>query len=470
MAIRRRSSVAATLTGGDLSVDVLHTEDSVRLGDGTNLMGAMSLVGAVRAIPVDVLQTVGVLPANLTSGTQRSKLTDGTDNVEIQTVGAEKALKVSVIATVGGGSGGTAATDSAAYTATATQFTPTGGAFDDVASDALAEGEMGIVRLTSARAMHVSIQNASVAVTGTFWQATQPVSGTFYQATQPVSIASMPSTPVTGTFWQATQPISGTVTINAIPAGTNNIGDVDVLSLPAIPAGTNNIGDVDILSIAAGDNNIGNVDVLTMPTVAVTGTFWQATQPISGTVTINAIPAGANNIGDVDVLTLPDCVSVGKAAHDAAVSGNPVRVAGKAMMTNAFTAVASGDVCDISTDNQGRQIITPHAPRDFIGHQTTTITASITETTIFTAGAAGVFLDLTQITITNSSATALIVTLKDATAGTTRAIYAIAANGGIVITPIVPINQAAAAANWTLTCGTSVSSIYVYVQAVRRLA
>jgi len=38
---------------------------------------------------------------------------------------------------------------------------------------------------------------ASFAVTGTFWQATQPV-----------SIASMPSTPVTGTFWQATQPVS----------------------------------------------------------------------------------------------------------------------------------------------------------------------------------------------------------------------------------------------------------------------
>jgi hypothetical protein len=30
------------------------------------------------------------------------------------------------------------------------------------------------------------------------------------------------------------------------------------------------------------------VDVLTMPTVAVTGTFWQATQPVSGTVTANA--------------------------------------------------------------------------------------------------------------------------------------------------------------------------------------
>lgn len=72
----------------------------------------------------------------------------------------------------------------------------------------------------------------------------------------------------------------------ALPAGTNNIGDVDVLSLPALPAGTNNIGDVDVLSlpsIPAGTNNIGDVDVLSLP----------------------AIPAGTNNIGDVDVLTQP---------------------------------------------------------------------------------------------------------------------------------------------------------------------
>jgi hypothetical protein len=59
----------------------------------------------------------------------------------------------------------------------------------------------------------------------------------------------------------------------ALPAGTNNIGDIDVLTLPALPAGTNNIGDVDIASIAAGDNNIGNVDVLTLPNVTNAGTF-----------------------------------------------------------------------------------------------------------------------------------------------------------------------------------------------------
>lgn len=43
------------------------------------------------------------------------------------------------------------------------------------------------------------------------------------------------------------------------------------LAVSTLPAGTNNIGDVDIASIAAGDNNIGNVDIVTLPALA-TGT------------------------------------------------------------------------------------------------------------------------------------------------------------------------------------------------------
>jgi hypothetical protein len=76
---------------------------------------------------------------------------------------------------------------------------------------------------------------------------------------------------------------SGTVTVGAaLPAGTNNIGDVDVLTLPALPAGTNNIGDVDVLTLPAlpaGTNNIGDVDIA-------------------------SIAAGTNNIGDVDVASI----------------------------------------------------------------------------------------------------------------------------------------------------------------------
>lgn len=66
-----------------------------------------------------------------------------------------------------------------------------------------------------------------------------------------------------------TQPISGTVAAtqsgtwdvgtvtNALPAGTNNIGDVDVLTLPSLPAGTNAIG-----KLTANDGvDIGDVTI-----------------------------------------------------------------------------------------------------------------------------------------------------------------------------------------------------------------
>ena len=53
------------------------------------------------------------------------------------------------------------------------------------------------LRLDASGNLYSTLTNASIAVTGTFWQTTQPV-----------SIASMPSTPVTGTFWQATQPVT----------------------------------------------------------------------------------------------------------------------------------------------------------------------------------------------------------------------------------------------------------------------
>jgi hypothetical protein len=116
----------------------------------------------------------------------------------------------------------------------------------------------------------------SIPVTGTFWQATQPVSGTFWQATQPVS----------GTFWQSTQPVSVAATLAVKPDGTvwaltGTSANVDVTNFPATQA----------VSVAATlavkpDGTVwtltgtsANVDVTN--TVAVSGTFWQNTQPVS---------------------------------------------------------------------------------------------------------------------------------------------------------------------------------------------
>ena len=123
---------------------------------------------------------------------------------------------------------------------------------------------------------------------------------------------------------------TGAVTVSAaLPAGTNNIGDVDVLTMPnvtlasqanpftsAIPI-SDNAGSITVDGTVAatqsGTWNINNVSgTVSLPTGAATETTLstlngKVTACNTGAVTIStALPAGTNNIGDVDVLTLPD--------------------------------------------------------------------------------------------------------------------------------------------------------------------
>lgn len=137
----------------------------------------------------------------------------------------------------------------------------------------------------------------TIAVTGTFWQATQPVSGTFWQATQPVSIASLPAsasqypagaTPVTisatgttaataatlaGTSGKTTYvcgfsitsdavaALAGSATVAGVITGTmtfiQGVGAIPAVSSltqtfsPCVPASTSNTGIV-VTSAAAG--------------------------------------------------------------------------------------------------------------------------------------------------------------------------------------------------------------------------
>jgi hypothetical protein len=99
---------------------------------------------------------------------------------------------------------------------------------------------------------------------------------------------------------------------------------------------------------------------------------------VDGTVAISgepavkvdsALPTGANaigklaansgvDIGDVDVTSLTG----GTIAHDAADSGNPIKVGGRAR-TELPAAVAQNDRADVITDKFGRQLVAP-APLD----------------------------------------------------------------------------------------------------------
>jgi hypothetical protein len=111
-----------------------------------------------------------------------------------------------------------------------------------------------------------------------------------------VDVKSLPATVIAG---MTTLP-AGTNAIGKLAANSGvDIGDVDVASLPSLPAGTNaigklaanngvDIGDVDVKSIAVGDNNIGNVDVVTLPTIS------QSTKHDSKTYKVAVFDASAS--------------------------------------------------------------------------------------------------------------------------------------------------------------------------------
>lgn len=112
---------------------------------------------------------------------------------------------------------------------------------------------------------------------------TVPVSGTVTANAGSGTLA------VSGTFWQATQPVSGTVTANM---GT----------VTADPFGANADAASATGSISAKLKFIAGTGIPITGNVAVTGTFWQATQPVSvasGQVASGAVASGAYASGSI---------------------------------------------------------------------------------------------------------------------------------------------------------------------------
>lgn len=158
----------------------------------------------------------------------------------------------------------------------------------------------------------------------------------------------------------------------------------------------------------------------------------------------------------------------GTVAHDSASAQNPVQVGGNARQTNP-TAVTDGDVARIITDDVGRTVNVPHQVRDLIVQQTTTITASTTETTVLTAGAAGVFHDLIAIWFANTGSANIRVDLRDATAGSVISSFAVPARNTVGVVFSAAFKQASSANNWTAQCSASTSSLYVTAQAAKNV-
>lgn len=181
--------------------------------------------------------------------------------------------------------------------------------------------------VSAANPLPVTIGAGPFAVTGTFYQATQPVSGTVsvsnFPATQPISgnVGVTGSVAVTGTFWQATQPVSGTVSISG--------------------------------------------------SVAVTGTFWQATQPVSAASL--PLPTGASTAAKQDeAIALLEA----GAALDAAFAITPHATDPLERETKAIAIVTGGTVVYRHPDEGSDRTVT--LPAGFFPLRATHIRATST--------------------------------------------------------------------------------------------
>lgn len=152
---------------------------------------------------------------------------------------------------------------------------------------------------------------------------------------------------------------------------------------------------------------------------------------------------------------------------DAAFGSLVLRQGVRAAQTNP-TAVSDADSVGVMADDTGKLVVVCSGPRDLVTQQTTQITAATTETTILTAGAGGVYHDLTALIVTNKSAVQTSVTIKDATTGTTRMILDVGSTGNIPLFFNPPFKQSAATANWTATLSAAATTNFT-LQAVKNV-
>lgn len=152
----------------------------------------------------------------------------------------------------------------------------------------------------------------------------------------------------------------------------------------------------------------------------------------------------------------------------AAYSAGAVSVGLKAASANPANATALQAVAPFA-DLAGRMVVTPVNPRALIGKQATTISAT-GATTIVTAGAAGVFNDLTMLIITTAGLAAQTITISD---GTLSWIIdypnAAVAPGTPLIIDFgdVPLPATTAATAWTANQGAATACHYLAVFAQR---
>lgn len=326
------------------------------------------------------------------------------------------------------------------------------GTFAVQVSSALPAGTNAIGKLAANDGVDigdVTINNASLAVTGTFWQATQPISATF-----------------AGTN-------GGSQPTNAVQLGYYIDGDAFSLVADTNPYPVRDTG--------LNDSNyvrvIGGYDGSQVRKVAVNSSgyvYTNALMQVGGTVasgnngTVNnstqRVTIASDSTGTLAGVTTVTTLTGGGVAHDSADSGNPVKVGAKAASSLASaTLVSAADRTNLVSDLDGALIVRNGAP---LGDNKST-SQSVTDTTSTAATNFGAVAStknvITEITVYNSSATPTFVKIQDGSGGTTFWTVPAPAGGGSVIQFHRGLKQPTANTALYFAANDSATTVYVSI-------
>jgi len=241
------------------------------------------------------------------------------------------------------------------------------------------------------------------------------------------------------------------------PAATILIPTLDVSTLPAYLIAVNGAVapaaaatmNVTAFGIADTGQNAQSIKDPTNP-------FWAAAVTKPSTAVAAAQSALA-------VALHPTSALNGQSAHDAVIAGSPVRVAGRALSA-AYTTVATGDTADLITTLQGVQIVRQWQIPELEWSYASAAGGVVNTTDVVLAAAAGAGLRryVTSVSLSNNSATATEVVLKDGATIIWRGhLPANAPNSEIVFTN--PLKTTANAA-LNFACITTAAAVYVNAQ------
>lgn len=289
--------------------------------------------------------------------------------------------------------------------------------------------------------------------------------------------------------------VDGNVGINvSLPAGPNNIGDVDIASMPnvTLAAGTNTnevVGDVSHDSVAAGNPVLVGAYASGAAPVDVSADgdavrIWAlkngalAVQPtLSG-----ALAVGGNGVAGVGVqrvtiandstgvlatvstVTTVSTLSGGGVAHDGADSGNPVKVGAKASLTlSDDTIVANGDRTDLTSDGDGAVLVRSNFPLgDLISEAVSNTDGNSTALTNFGATASTrSYVTAISVFRTDAGATAAYIDFRDGTAGSVLYRMPLPPNGGSVIASPHPLFRTTANTALAFDVSAALTTVYI---------